>query len=184
MTDPYTGRGASSTVQRDRSECTEGGVPSATQIRHVHLVAKRSEPERAPEDLARGKRVREAYKAAGFTRKEFAEELDRYYHDVERLEKGQKPDLDTLTRIAELCGVTERWLVRGPVYTPEFSAWLEQEAPPNLLDVERELLASINFPEPHPGAGWYANALSAWRLGTKGALLEHTHVRRKATSAG
>ena len=134
-------------------------------------------------DVDRGGRIKVAYKAAGYTRKEFAEQLDRYYHDVERIEKGQKPDPETLTRIAELCGVTERWLVRGPSYTPEFRAWLDHEAPPNLLDVERELLASINFPDPHPGAGWYANALSAWRLGTKGALLEHTHVRRKVSSS-
>lgn len=133
-------------------------------------------------DLDRGERIARAYKAAGFTRKEFAVALDRYYHDVGRLEKGQKPDPETLTRIAELCGVTERWLVRGPSYSAEFRAWLDSEAPTNLLDVERELLASINFPDPHPGAGWYANALSAWRLGTKGALLEHTHIRRKASA--
>jgi transcriptional regulator with XRE-family HTH domain len=138
----------------------------------------------APADIERGKRIREAYEAIGLSRKDFAAKIDRYYHDVMRLEGGQKPDPETLTLIAEICGVTERWLVRGPSYSAEFQTWLDHEKPPDLLDVELELLASINFPEPHPGAGWYSNALSAWRLGTKRALHERTQVRRKVARSG
>ncbi len=130
-------------------------------------------------DRDRGKRIRQAYIQAGFRRKEFAELLDRYYHDVTRLEQGQKPEPETLTRIAEICSVTERWLVRGPIYSPEFQAWLQSSKPDDLHDVERELLAAINFPAGHhPGKQWYSLALEAWRMGTRSSLLEKTHVRK------
>ena len=129
-------------------------------------------------DVERGRRIRVAYEAIGYTRKRFAEALGRYYHDVGRLEAGQKPDPETLCRIAELCGVTERWLVRGPNYADGFKAWLANGAPDDLRDAERELLASINFPEGHhPGSDWYSIALTSWRSATRRSLLEQTQVR-------
>lgn len=138
----------------------------------------------AEKDTAKaiGRRIREAYTRAGMTRAVFAERLGAYYHDVDRLEKGQQPSPERLTRIAELCGVTERWLVRGTMYAETFHQWLEHDAPDDLHDIERELLGAINFPaELHPGRGWYTSALAAWRLGTRNAVLDQTHVRRMLT---
>lgn len=147
----------------------------------MHVVPA---PKRSPEDLARGKRVREAYLRAGFTRASFANALGTMYPDVDRLERGQRPEPEKLTRIAELCGVTERWLVRGPEYSQEFRQWLETQAPHDLHEIERELLAAIYFPrELHPGAEWYTAALSAWRIGTRGALRERSRVQRRAVGA-
>lgn len=132
-------------------------------------------------DRERGARIREAYESAGYSRKQLAEAIGRYYHDLMRIEAGQKPDPETLTSIAELCGVTERFLVRGPHYSPEFKLWLSTSAPPDLHFTERELLGAITFPPTHhPGPDWYGVALSAWRSGTKRSLLEDTQVRPRA----
>ena len=126
-------------------------------------------------DRDRGQRIKAAYEAAGFSRKQIAEAIGRYYHDVMRIEDGQKPDPETLCQIAELCGVTERFLVRGSQYSPLFTLWVTKAAPPDLHFIERELLGSISFPAGHhPGPDWYGVALSAWRSGTKRSLLEKT----------
>lgn len=144
-------------------------------------VVGTGKPERSEADLARGRRIREAYQRVGMKRQDFATALGTHYPNVDRLEKGQRPEPETLTRIAEICGTTERWLVRGPEYSQEFLQWLDRSAPGDLHEIERELLAAINFPrELHPGPEWYTSALAAWRLGTKGALTERSQVRRKA----
>lgn len=142
-------------------------------------------PDRSADDTARGKRIREAYTRAGYSRQEVANALGTYYADVDRIEKGQRIEPERLTRIAELCGVTERWLVRGPVYSEEFSAWLTTQAPADLHELERELLGAINFPpDVHPGPDWYGAALHAWRAATRGALRDSaTHIRRRARNA-
>lgn len=114
-------------------------------------------------------------------RGDFATALGTLYPNVDRLEKGQRPEPETLTRIAEICGVTERWLVRGPIYSAEFQQWLDTQAPPDLHEIERELLAAIYFPsELHPGPDWFTAALGAWRTGTRGALRERSRVQRRA----
>jgi len=123
-------------------------------------------------DVERGQRIKAAYEAAGFSRKQIAEAIGRYYHDVMRIEDGQKPDPETLCQIAELCGVTERFLVRGENYADEFTAWLASSAQSGLHPIERELLGSISFPSGcHPGPDWYGVALSAWRAGEQGGAL-------------
>lgn len=121
---------------------------------------------------------------AGMKRGDFAEALGTLYPNVDRLEKGQRPEPETLVRIAEICGVTERWLVRGPSYSPEFQAWLDTQAPLDLHEIERELLAAISFPRDlHPGSDWYTAALGAWRTGTRGALRDSSRVQARAAAA-
>ncbi len=147
------------------------------------IVLRMPQLKRTDDDVARGRRFRDAYQRIGLSRQEVAEKLGLIYHHVTRIEKGQRVGPDLLTRMAELCSVTERWLVRGPSYSPQFEQWLATQAPADLHDAERELLACVYFPpEHHPGPRWYSTALEAWRLGTGDSLLQQTHVRRKQAS--
>lgn len=144
-------------------------------------------PRRAinDDDRARGARIRQAWKGAGLTRKQLAETIGRYYHDVLRLEGGQNPDPETIVKIADATGVPDRWLLRGPVYDPHFVEWLQTEAPADLHDLEREVLGAIQFPaEHHPGKSWYMAALGTWRAGTHNSLTSGTHVRKQLTAVG
>lgn len=139
--------------------------------------------EKDPEDIARGERMRQAWERSGMSRQDFADAVGIHYNHVPRLWAGIKLSPTRLSRVAEVLGVTERHLIRGNVYTQEFNDWLKLHAPSNLLDVERELLAGINFPlGHHPGVRWYSTALESWRMGTQDSLLGATHVRRKRAS--
>lgn len=60
-----------------------------------------------------GERLREAYENAGFNRNAFSRQIGAYYHQVLRWEDGQIPKPETLAKIAEVCGVTVDWLLRG-----------------------------------------------------------------------
>lgn len=150
----------------------------------VLSMGDRDGARKTSEDSERGKRIEAAYRRSGMTRTGFAEAIGINYNHVPRLFDGERVSPQRLTRIAEVLGVTERWLVRGNVYGDEFRDWLETLAPANLRDTERELLACINFPPGHhPGARWYSIAIEAWRAGTGGSLVDQSQVRAKSASA-
>lgn len=147
----------------------------------VLAMGDREAVRKTPEDFERGERMEAAWRRSGMSRTDFAEAVGINYNHVPRLFDGERVSPQRLTRIAEVLGVTERFLTRGAVYSTEFTEWLRDHAPPNLHEVERELLACIYFPSSHhPGPRWYSAALEAWRLGTRDSLLQQTHVRRKA----
>jgi transcriptional regulator with XRE-family HTH domain len=181
----YTACGAPSTDQTTMKQCPERGLPVlSTAGEGVASMAKASpatpRPERTTADVERGQRVRKAYLLAGLNRAEFSRRLGRLYHDVTRIEEGQWVSAETLALMADITGVTERWIVRGPDYHAEFHDWLSNGAPPDLHDLEREVLGAIVFPrETHPGAQWYSVALGSWRMGSGGALQVRTHVRKR-----
>lgn len=147
----------------------------------VLAMGDRDAVRKTSEDFERGARMEAAFRRSGMTRTGFAEAIGINYNHVPRLFDGERVSPQRLTRIAEVLGVSERYLTRGGVYGMEFTEWLERHAPSNLRDAERELLACIYFPPGHhPGARWYSIALEAWRHGTGDSLVDQSQVRARA----
>jgi transcriptional regulator with XRE-family HTH domain len=150
----------------------------------VLAMGDRDAVRKTSEDFERGERIEDAFRRSGMTRTGFSEALGINYNHVPRLFNGERVSPQRLTRIAEVLAVSERWLTRGAVYGDEFREWLDSLAPSNLRDVERELLACINFPPGHhPGARWYSIAIEAWRHGTGGSMVDQSQVRARAGEA-
>lgn len=133
------------------------------------------------DDETIGGRIKRLRSRLGLSQADLADRLGIRHQSVYRFESGRmKPSAETGIDLADIFGVSVRYLVRGEpggstealarMDYPTFAQWLDEMAPRDITDEEKDILARIPFTNGPP---------APWRYS---AILDHMRSEPKHSS--